>query len=375
MAEGTAARLSSVDILKGIIIIGVVLTHTVIRRGDNGGVMPLFVQALYLLLMAFFLISGYFYRPGKGFVYNLKKRVLQLGVAVVICSFLLPAIISVWLFIFGQSPADPFCNYCEAVLRALNLTDLFEPVADPLLTPLSGASIGYYYIWAMLFAFIIFYALAEYVMDSWYRIAGTIIALLAVTCLMVDFVGIRFPFYIHLSPIAAAFMFMGAALAKLKLIDKIESSEFDSARYWLLLIVNASCLIFFLLVFHPGTRFDQFFFGDMGGPFVFIYFLQATMMFIVCLYVTTLFSKIRGLTGFFSPFARHTLGILLLHGFFIKMMMIPFFEMTEDMWFPGGMSPVQMILLATGVFTACLLVCELGPKMMERLLRKDVPNE
>ena len=68
MAEGTAARLSSVDILKGIIIIGVVLTHTVIRRGDNGGEIPLFMQALYLLLMAFFLISRYFYRLGKGFI-------------------------------------------------------------------------------------------------------------------------------------------------------------------------------------------------------------------------------------------------------------------------------------------------------------------
>jgi len=371
MAEGEAVRLSSVDILKGLTIVCIVLVHVVIRRGEGGGEMPLFMQALYLILMVFFLISGYFYRPGKGFVYNMKKRVLQLGIAIVICSFVLTAIISVWLFIFGQSPEDPVYDYFEAVLRALNLTNLFEPVGEVLLSPISGASIGYYYIWVMLIAFIIFYGLADHVMDDWYKIAATIIALLVITCLMVEFVGVVLPFFAHLSPIAAAFMFMGAALSKLKVVERIESFEFKSARYWSLLIVSAVCLVVLLVLFHPGSGFDQLYFGSMGGLSAFVYFIQATLMFIICLYVAALLSKVPGLTWFFSLFGRHTLGILLLHGFFIKMMMVPFFQMTDEMWFPGGMSAVQMVLLAIGVFGACLLVCEYGPKIIGKLSRRD----
>lgn len=375
MTEGTVSRCSSVDILKGITIIGIVLTHVVIRRTDGGGETPLFMQVLYLMLMVFFFISGYFYRPGNSFVHNMKKRVIQLGVAIVICSVVLPLIISVWLFIFGQSPADPLIDYFNAVLRSLNLTDLFEPVTTSCITPISGASIGYYYVEVMLFAFIIFYGLAKYVMDNWYRIAAVIIALLVITCLMVEFVGLRFPFFSHLSPIAAAFMFMGAAFAKLNLVDKVQSFEFRSAKYWLPFIVCLVCGVVLSILFHPGVGFDAFYFGSFGGMSVYIYFIEATLMFVAFLYVAALFSKIPGFTGFFTMFGKHTLGILLLHGFFIKMMMIPFFQMTDEMWFPGGMSIVQMALLAVGVFTACLLVCEFGPKVMKKMLKKEAAAE
>ena len=375
MTEEKVSRFSSFDILKGITIMGIVLTHIVIRRGEGGGETPLFMQTLYLMLMVFFFISGYFYRPGNGFAHNMKKRVLQLGVAVVICSVVLSLIILIWLFIFGQAPADPLNDYINAVLRALNLTNLFEPVTTSCITPISGASIGYYYVEVMLVAFVIFYGLAKYVMDNWYRIAAVIIALLVITCLMVEFVGLRFPLFSHLSPIAAAFMFMGAAFAKLNLVNKVQSFEFRSAKYWLPFIVCLVCGAVLVVLFHPGTGFDAFYFGSYGGMSVYIYFVQATLMFIVFLYVAALFSKIPGLKGFFTMFGKHTLGILLLHGFFIKMMMVPFFQMTDEMWFPGGMSIVQMVLLAIGVFSACLLVCEFGPKVMKKMLKKDAAAE
>ncbi len=141
MAEENGTRFSSIDILKGIAIIGIVLVHVVIRRSEGGGETPLFMQTLYLILMSFFLISGYFYRPGQGFKQNMKKRVLQLGVAITVCSIVLPAIMLIWLFIVGQAPADPLNDYVEAVLRAMNITNVFEPVDTACICPLSGASI------------------------------------------------------------------------------------------------------------------------------------------------------------------------------------------------------------------------------------------
>ena len=371
MAEENGTRFSSIDILKGIAIIGIVLVHVVIRRSEGGGETPLFMQTLYLILMSFFLISGYFYRPGQGFKQSMKKRVLQLGVAITICSIVLPAIMMIWLFIVGQAPADPLNDYVEAVLRAMNITNLFEPVDTACICPLSGASIGYYYIWVMLGAFIIFYAFADLVMDRWGNICAMIIALLIITYLMVQYMGVRLPFFFHLAPIAAAFMFMGAALAKVDIVGKIESFELGNVKYWLPLIVSAVILVPFVILFHPGTGFDQFVFGNNGAPSVYSYFVQASAMFVICIYITAFMSKIPGFTAFFTMFGKHSLGILLLHGFFIKLFMAPFFELNEEMWFPGGLSMMQKVILSVAVFTACIIICEFGPRIVRKLMGKD----
>ena len=89
---GEGARISGVDGLKGIVIIGVVFVHLVLLGGVNredGEDMPLIMQILYLGLMSFFIITGYFFRPGKGFIGNIRSRSL-LFVALVSSVVLLP---------------------------------------------------------------------------------------------------------------------------------------------------------------------------------------------------------------------------------------------------------------------------------------------
>ena len=371
MAETDGARLSSIDVLKGIAIIGIVLVHTVIRRGEGvGSETPLFLQALYLLLMVFFIISGYFYRPGKGFRYNMSKRVKQLAIAILICAIVLPAITMVWLAIFGQLPADPLNDYLLAFLRAVGCYDNFVPSTEPMYCAISGSCIGYYYLLAMLVAFIIFYALADRVMDSFWNVLAVVIALLVITCLMVEFDCVRLPFYIHLGPLAAAFMFFGASLARFDFVGKVESFEWRSLRYWLPLIVCTAVFVPLLIFFHPGTQFDQFIFGGLGGPSVYVYFVQASLMFCIVIYVTKLISFIPAVGGLFRIYGEHTLGILLLHGFVIKMAVIPFFTMSTDKWFPGGLTMVQSVALSLFVLVTTLMICILGPKIIGRAMSK-----
>ena len=76
-------RVRSLDMYKGIAILGVIAVHVFIfptmQQGEaEGSGMPLVVQALYLGLLGFFAISGYFYRPNRGFANNVKKRLLIL---------------------------------------------------------------------------------------------------------------------------------------------------------------------------------------------------------------------------------------------------------------------------------------------------------
>ena len=81
-------RLISVDVLKGILIVAIVFIHLVISRDivstadaadiegytvGSESIGSLVIQALYLGLMAFFVFSGYFYRPGRGFVENMRN--------------------------------------------------------------------------------------------------------------------------------------------------------------------------------------------------------------------------------------------------------------------------------------------------------------
>jgi len=60
--------------------------------GLVGGGMPVIVQSLYLGLMGFLILSGYFYRP-RGFKTNMGKRLKQIAVPLAIGSLTLPLIL------------------------------------------------------------------------------------------------------------------------------------------------------------------------------------------------------------------------------------------------------------------------------------------
>ena len=109
----------------------------------------------------FFMISGYFYRPENGFRLNMKKRGIQLAVALVICSFLFPTLTLIWLAILGELPADVAGSFTDAILRSLYVYGIGMDIDVPMVCPALGSSIGYYFLWTMLFAFVIFYALAQ----------------------------------------------------------------------------------------------------------------------------------------------------------------------------------------------------------------------
>ena len=51
--------------------------------------------------------------------------------------------------------------------------------------------------------------------------------------------------------------------------------------------------------------------------------------------------------------------------------MAPFFELNEEMWFPGGLSMMQKVILSVAVFTACIIICEFGPRIVRKLMGKD----
>ena len=369
------ARFASPDVLKGVIIILIVLVHIVLLTNtgsEEGRVQPLVLQILYLGLMTFFLLSGYFYRPGRSIMENIKKRTLQLFVALVICAVALPIITYCWLALMGQ-PSD-ISDILDAFIETMDLDDLFVKDA---MNPTHAACctcVGYYYPWAMMGGFLIFYTLADYVMNDYRKIAVAIAALLGVTVLIVLFWNVKMPFQFHLAPIAACFMLIGATLAKVNLLDKIESLEWRSGRYWLPLVVCLVAGVGLCFILPPGVKFDYLEFGNHGVWSLFPYVIEAVCMFVVYLYLAKLFSKIPVLSKLMEIAGQHSLGILLLHGFIATLIFAPFFTIPTTSWFPTDLNTVQRVITAFATIILCIVICRYGPKLLSRVRGKEAEN-
>jgi fucose 4-O-acetylase-like acetyltransferase len=378
-------RLSSVDTLKGMLIISFVFVHIVIARmdvlmsgvdaagtgvlSDNpAGVGSLVIQALYLGLMAFFIISGYFYRPDRRSKDNMKKRVPQLIVVPVICILSLPVITYLIMAICGKAPGLE--DLITAFQWGFGLNGVFEPYDAFSTHPMCGGCIGYYYIWTMIWGFLIFYVIAEYVRNDWRKAAAAILVLIIVTLLLIEFFPVKLPMYAQLGPIAAAFMLVGMAASKCRLIETIESFSPLSGKSWSLFLGSLIVVIILVAIFPPGTDFSGMSFGDYGGFSVFTYFVEATAMFIVLLHVALLFSHRIGINWVFGTAGRHSLGILLLHGSLATMMIVPFYDLPNSDWFPAEMSLVPSLIVAVLSIVLSIIVCVVARKVLERIIAK-----
>ena len=351
-------RTLGVDGLKGIIIIGIVFTHLVLLAGVNregGDEMSLIMQIIYLGLMSFFMITGYFFKPGRGFVKNMRSRIPIL-VTLVISVVLFPLIIYLWATIFGQCPGVD--DLITALLQGFGFQGAFEDISFALDSPISFVAIGCYYLWVMLFAYIIFFAIADKICGNTKLELLAIMILLIIQCLYIELIHLRLPFSAQTVPMAAAFMLMGMMLSKSNIIQKIDEFRYRDLKYWVPMV---ACLLIGLILaffFHPDVSYDKCLFGKYGGYSVFTYFLEASLFFIVYLYVMTLVTRIPVLRIPFMEMGRHTFGTLLMHAFLAKMMLIPFFTFTPGMLMPDVGKSIA-IAVALIVLILCYAICRL----------------
>jgi len=383
--NGGSERLASADVLKGMLIIGIVFVHIVIVRmdvlmsgadaastgvlGDNSvGAGSLVIQALYLGLMAFFIISGYFYRPGRGFMENMKKRVVQLVVATSICAVVLPIITYIIMAVCGKAPG--LDDLITAFQWGFGLNGVFTSYGGFSVHPMCGGCIGYYYIWTMLWGFLIFYAIADRVRDDWRKILAAIIVLLVITLLLSELLPVKLPMYAQLGPIAAAFMLVGMAAGKYGLIEKVESFSLSSGRSWALFLGSLAIAIVLVAIFPPGTDFQSMVFGDFGGFSIFTYFVESIAMFVVLIHIALLFSHMIGFNQIFRTAGRHSLGILLLHGSLVTMIIAPFYDLPNSDWFPDEMGLGISLVMAILSIVLSIVICVAARKALDRINAK-----
>jgi len=350
------SRLKTADVLKGILILGVVFVHMFMLNqvDDAGRSVSLILQPLYMGLICFFVVAGYFL-PSGGYIQKIKKR-SKLLIVLVVCSVAFPVILYLWLWVLGQpSTLD---DLWLSIVSSFGNQSLFEPLDSPDPIKVCYSAYAYYFLWVMLWSFFIFYAIVNRVLADRRLFAVTLLLLLAAEAVLV-YIGVKLPFDSTLIPISVAFMLIGAYLSQMRFLEKLENAELGSSRTWVPLILSLLALAVLVYLFPPGVKFNFAYFGEYGGMSAFPFFIEGILVFIIFSYVSMLFARIPLLSDVFAICGKYSLALAVLHIFVVRVVLALFYTLPTDMVFPP-LSAVQT--LAMGVFAvvftvgACMLV-------------------
>lgn len=355
-------RLDSLDLLKGTIITAIVFVHILMTRGGESTSDPsVLMQYLYMGLMFFFVCSGYFYRPERGFTRNMRFRLVQLLLSLVICGAVLSSVLFIEITVLYGMP--DWSDLLDAFARSMYLFSLGIPIDDPFVYQLSGASMGYYYIWTMLWSFLIFYSTAKFLDDDNRKIVAAIAVLLGIQCLFVQFLAIQVPMFFNLSPFGAAMMFAGRLMAKYQVFHRIEHCPRSRPVFWVVLIACAVSALILVILFQPGLSWDQMYYGEYGWASVVPFFFEAMPVIVVLTYVALLLRRIPILSNILLIAGKHSLGMLLLHCFVAKFILLLFYEPVTDDWFPHA-DTLERLFAGLAMYAIVLVACELYSRYM-----------
>ena len=298
---------------------------------------------------------------------------MQLLVSLSICGVVLSIILFLEATVLWEMP--PWEDFRQALSRAFCLEDMGKPMDDTMICPVSGASMGYYFVWTMFWSFLLFYSSMRYLDDDNRKIIAAIVVLLVIQALFVEFLDVQVPFFFNLAPFGAALMMAGRIMAKYSVLQWIEECPRKSKAFWLVLIGCALSGLILVIIFEPGISWDRMIYGDYGGASVFPFFVEAVLVNIALVYLAMLFGKIPLLSKVLLMAGKHTLGILLLHSFFAKFIFMLFEEPLygRHTWFPDtGFTVNLMVALVTYIVT--LAFCEIGTRKL-RAARASEPGK
>lgn len=364
-----SGRIRTADVLKGAMILGIVFVHLFMLNAvdDTERTASLLAQVVYMGLVGFFFISGYFHRPGSSLRENLIKR-SKLLVALLICSLVLPILLYIWLWVLGQ-PATVDDLWISIVASLGNQND-FMPLDAPDPIKVCYSAYTHYFLWVMLVSFIIFYAIADRVVSDRRLFAVTLVLLLAAQAILCYW-NMKLPFFSTLVPIAAAFMLAGRYLSGYQVLERLDTGNWRNPRYWAPLAVCIPLLVALICLFPPGVRFNFLYLGEYGGLSAFPYFAEGLLVFIIFSYVAAIVSKIPVLSNVLELCGKHSLALALLHIFFVRLILALFFILPTDEVFP----PVplwQMAVLGIIDVALILILCHLAARWSQKRKTKGI---
>jgi len=230
-------RLESVDILKGLSIIIVAFYH-VCEKDTNEIVKVSYDNAfgfIAMVLGVFFLLAGYFFKPGRSYLANIKNRIKNLYIPFLIL-MAVTCVISIIAELIINGEVSVWQYVSNYFLRLYDPASFLEYGR----LGLDGSLIAVFLLpcWFMVrlfFCELLFYAIADFALKKVSYFAITIVALLTITTLYDVFIPVNFAFQLQAVFAITALMLAGAFAAKYNLIGRLEACK-KGLKYWLCVI-------------------------------------------------------------------------------------------------------------------------------------------
>lgn len=317
-------RIECVDITKGLAIIVVVVSHLVMIPSVGDIVTRLFGG----LMGVFFMLSSYFYKPGKGYLYNVKRRFFQVLVPFLVYNLVVLILCFIYETVMGLHPeVMDYLNiywgrlYDTSSFTAINLapyTGAPRAFTQTVVHSIaSNAVIPSWFLHRMFFSELIFFAIADWALKNVKRVAGTIFGLLSITVLYTQFFKVHLPLQLDSCFAIAAVMLFGSYMRQIDCAAYIENHPWDKKKTAITAVFLALYVVgaIYLSDFY-GRALIMGMFGTIGSLSVYIWFFCQVIFFYVMLFFASLIAHVPFLSEPLKLVGKHTLMILLFHLFF-----------------------------------------------------------
>lgn len=303
-------RYKTIDIMKGIMILSVAVYHLVYRVQD--GIMDSALRGMtYLLLPVFFVLSGYFYKKGNdNLIKSIFMRLRKFALAPAITAAVLIVVLAPY-YIFLQEGYTFHTWVSDALTTFIRpeLMEQFLPDYASVGTLFNNLS-SVWYIWAMIWASIVFYAVAHFTEDSITKLSIASAILLVVGTVMYIFLP-PMSWSLELAPLYAFFMMTGLIFRKMDLIEKAREINIFAS---LAIAIAAAVSHVFIFRFFGSDQLYRSFFGEYNVLSVLFFVLQTFIGGYVILTVARILRKFDPIGKPLSWVGSHTLVFLIFNG-------------------------------------------------------------
>ena len=348
-------------------------------RGVDGDVAGGFnvAELVYAGLPMFMVITGYFYKSGRSYMENVKHRVIPVLLVLVISTVFLTSIMFAYMWALGYdlSSYDLF----EDIMTILIGKECFNTIgvdgftAGAVLAPYD-ISAGYYYLQILAVGLLIFYAVADHVLDDWRKTVTAILALLSMTALYLEVVNLQLPFSAQLGPVVASFLLLGALLGKYRVADFIENG-YREKRYWIILALFTVAAVASVILFPSGMTLYNSKFGANGALSVFTFLFLSVTCGTVLWFITALLIRVPIVSTVFTYAGMNSIILFTQHMFIAKLITAPFYTIGTEYWVTVDSLGTRFIILMatlTLLFGLCHFLHRLFRDVSEENAEDDV---
>lgn len=150
----------------------------------------------------FFMISGYFYRPDRGFVQNMRKRMPALLISYAIAALLLPTMLYAYMAVLGGHSLSPDSLF-ECYLSFMSIGSYGAPFDDWAGTiPVMAVHCGWYFLTIIALCCPVLYAVGPRIYGDVGRTAAAVFAGVAVTAVLMEVLDSRLPCRLEMVPLS-----------------------------------------------------------------------------------------------------------------------------------------------------------------------------